>query len=147
MQPTTPFNTQSWTILAAEGVGWLTCAALIYWHRWVGLSTTMLAALVIAVMAYAFIRICSMVHWHTGAQRGEGIEQHFIQMKVVAVYGFLIAAVATTAHAPAVLVCIIAALLVIVSAINATLLYLYRKDTSSVPVNYYSHRKSTQEDA
>lgn len=147
MQPTTPFNTQSQTIVAAELLGYLACAALFYWNRWAGMSIAGHVALAIAWAAYLFIRYCSVVHWHKNAQRGEGIEQHFIQMKVVAVYGFLAATLTTIAHAPVAITCFIAALLAVVSAINATLLYLYRKDTSSVPINYYSHRKATQEDA
>lgn len=147
MQPTTPFNTQSRAVIVAEIAGYLACAALFYWNRWTGLSTASHVALITAWAAYLFIRYCSMVRWHNSAQRGEGIEQHFIQMKVVAVYGFFFATIAAVFHAPLALTCGIATILVLVSAINATLLYLYRKDTSVVPVNYYSHRKATQEDA
>lgn len=147
MQPTTPFNTQSWTVRAAEVVAWIACATLFYWNRWESLSTSIHVALLVSWIGYLFIRFCSMVHWHKNARRGEGIEQHFIQMKVVAVYGFLIATITALIHVPLVLIYPVAAILTVVSAINATMLYLYRKDTSTVPTNYYSHRKFTQEDA
>lgn len=147
MQPTTPFNTQSWTIRAAEIVAWLGCVAFFYWNRWEGLSTATHVALITAWMAYLFIRFCSIVHWHKGARRGEGIEQHFIQMTVVAVYGFLIATLTAIIHIPLILLYPIAAILVIISTINATMLYLLNKDTSTVPTNYYSHHKFTREDA
>lgn len=147
MQIAKPFNTQSWTIRAAEFAGWMACAALLYWNRWTGLSTTAHVALIVATAAYAFIRFCSLVHWYKDARRGEGIEQHFIQMKVIAVYGFLFATITAVIHAPSFLITIIATILTAISAINATMLYLHRKDTSTTPINYYSHKKFTQEDA
>lgn len=125
----------------------MACAALFYWPRWADLSTASRVALLIAWTAYAFIRFCSMVHWHKDAQRGEGIEQHFIQMKVVAIYGFLIATISAVAHVPLLLIYAAAIILTTVSAINATILYLYHKDASSIPTNYYSHHKFTREDA
>lgn len=147
MQPTTPFNPQSWTIRAAEIVAWLGCVAFFYWKRWEGLSTATHVALSIVWMAYIFIRFCSMVHWHKGAQRGEGIQQHFIQMKVVAIYGLLVATITAIIHIPLFLIYVVAVIFAVVSAINATMLHLYRKDTSTIPTNYYSHHKFTQEDA
>ncbi len=147
MQPTTPFNTRSWTVRAAEVAAWLACAVFLYWHRWEGLSIATLTATGVAWAGYIFMRFCSMVHWHKDAQRGEGIEQQFIQVSVVAIYGLLIATVAASTHTCLFLIYIAAVVLAAVSAINATLLYLYHQDDSNVPVNYYSHKKFTQEDA
>lgn len=147
MQPTTPFNTQSWTIRAAEIASWLACAVFLYWRRWEGLSTATIIATGIVWAGYAFMRFCSAIHWHKGAQRGEGIEQHFTQVSVVAIYGLLIATVAAATHAGLFLIYVIAVILTAVSAIDATVLYLFHKDKSTVPTNYYSHNKYTSEDA
>lgn len=147
MQPTTPFNTRSWTVIAAEAVGWLAVIALFYGQRWEGLSTFARAALVVAWGGYAVMRFCSLIHWHRDAQRGEGLEQQFIQVGVAAVYGFCIATTAAVSHVASFLIYPVAFVLAGVTAINLTLLYLYHKDKSTVPINFYSHRKHLQEDA
>ncbi|PIR21449.1 MAG: hypothetical protein COV45_01495 [Deltaproteobacteria bacterium CG11_big_fil_rev_8_21_14_0_20_47_16] len=92
------------------------------------------------------MRFCSLWHWHHQAKRGEGIEQQFTQVAVAAIYGFLVTNLAALSHILAFLIYPIAVVLASVSAINATLLYLWYKDPSRVPVNFYSHRKFINED-
>lgn len=147
MQPTTPFNPQSWTVRAAEVAAWLACAAFLYWHRWEGLSLATTIATGVVWWGYAFMRLCSVVHWHRDARRGEGIEQQFMQVAVAAVYGLLVATLAAVAHIGQFLIYVVAVVLAAVSAINATLLYLFHKDDSTLPINYYSHKKYSPEDA
>lgn len=147
MQPATPFNPQSWTVRATEVASWLACGAFLLWHRWEGLTLATTIATGVVWAGYIFMRFCSMVHWHKGARRGEGIEQHFIQVSVVAIYGLLIATVAAATHTGMFLTYATAVALSAVSAINATLLYLHHKDDSTLPINYYSHKKYTPEDA
>lgn len=147
MQPTTPFNPQRWTVRAAEVAAWLACAAFLYWHRWEGLSPTTTIATGVVWGGYLFMRFCSLVHWHRGARRGEGIEQQFMQVSVAAVYGLLVATLTAMAHTGTFLIYAVAVVLVAVSAINATLLYLFHKDDSTLPINYYSHKKYSPEDA
>ncbi len=147
MQPTTPFNAQSWTVRVCEIAGWIMLAIFGYWHRWTGLSIAAHVALAIAWAGYAFIRLCSVVHWHKNARPGEGIEQNFSQLSVAGIYGFVIVNAAAFTHILAFLIYPAALVLAVVSGINATLLYIYSKDTSTVPINYYSHRKYIEEDA
>lgn len=146
MQPTTPFKTGTWTTRIAEIVGWGLFVAFWVWGRWTDLSFATHTALVLAWAGYAFIRFCSLVHWHRNATRGEGLEQQFMQVGVAAIYGFAITNLVATAHVAMALIYPIAVVLLAVSAINATLLYIYRKDRSTVPINFYSHRKSNEEE-
>lgn len=147
MQPTTPFNARSWTIRGSEIAGWIALAILYYWQRWDGLSTTAQLALAIIWAGYAFMRLCSLIRWHKNAHPGEGLEQNFSQLSVAAIYGFAVANVAAITHILVFLVYPIALILAAISGINATLLYIFSKDTSTVPINYYSHRKYLEEDA
>lgn len=146
MQPTTPFKTGSWTIRAIELAGWVLFAAFWVWNRWTGMSLATHIALGLAWTGYAFVRICSLIHWHHNAQRGEGLEQQFMQMGVVGAVGWAITNLVATTHFITFLIYPIAVLLIAVSAINATLLYIYSKDRSTVPINFYSHRKTNEEE-
>jgi hypothetical protein len=147
MQPTTPFKTGSWNTRAAEIIGWVLLAAFWYWDRWATLSLPMHIALGVSWSGYIFVRLCSLVHWHRNAQRGEGLEQHFMQMGVVASYAWAITNLVAAAHFFTLLIYLVAAVLATVSAINATLLYIYNKDRSTVPINFYSHRKTNEEES
>lgn len=146
MQPTTPFKTGTWTTRITEIVAWSLFVAFWVWGRWTDLSFATHTALVLTWAGYAFIRFCSLVHWHRNAARGEGLEQQFMQVGVAAIYGFAITNLVATAHVVMALIYPIAIVLLAVSAINATLLYIYRKDRSTVPINFYSHRKSNEEE-
>lgn len=146
MQPTTPFKTGGWTIRAIEWVGWILFAAFLFWNRWEGLSLPIHIALGLSWAGSIFIRFCSLVHWHRNATRGEGLEQQFMQIGVVSIYGWAITNLVATAHVLTFLIYPVAAILMTLSAINATLLYIYSKDRSTVPINYYSHRKTNEEE-
>lgn len=147
MQPTTPFKTQSWILHASELLAWLATAALFFWNRWDLLSSLSKTVLIVSWFAYILIRVCSLWRWHRTAARGEGLERHFTQLGVAAIYGALVASLAALSNILSFLIFPVAIVLSIVCAINMTLLYLWCKDKSHVPVNYYSHRKFTQEDA
>ncbi len=147
MQPTTPFNTKSWKNTIAELIGWVAFVLFWYGDRFDGLSTVVLSALGITWGGYAIMRLCSLMHWHKGARRGEGIEQQFTQVSVVAIYGFAIATLVATLHVGTTLIYLTAVVLSAVSAINITLMLISRRDTSTVPINYYSHRKSAEEES
>lgn len=146
MQPTTPFNTTNWTVRVSEVVGGLSLVIFLYFKRWQGLSTPAAIAFTVAVIGYAFIRSCSLVRWHPRAERGEGLEQQFIQVGVAARYGLAIAAIAAVAHL-GFLIYPIAIVLAGVSAINATLLCIHARDQSTVPVNFFSHHKINEEES
>lgn len=146
MQPTTPFKTGSWTTRIAEALGWVLFAAFWVWHRWKGLSLPLHIALGLSWAGYAFVRFCSLFHWHRHANRGEGLEQQFMQMGVVSAYAWAITTLVATTHLFTFLIYPVALVLIVVSAINATLLYIYSKDRSRVPINFYSHRKSNEEE-
>lgn len=146
MQPSTPFNTHSWSLKAGEFLAWLLVAILFWSGRWAGLSTGTKIALIVAWASYTLLRIFSLRRWYPGATRGEGLEQHFSQMKVVAIYGFLAATVAAVSHILSFLIYPIAVVMGGVTLITLTLIYLYKKDTSSIPINFYSHRKFLREE-
>lgn len=146
MQPSTPFNTHSRTLMASEFLGWFMAAVLFWSGRWTGLSTGLQVALVTAWASYTLLRIFSLRRWYPGATRGEGLEQHFAQMKVVAIYGFFAATVAAVSHILSFLIYPIAVVMGGVTLITLTLIYLYKKDKSAVPINFYSHRKFLREE-
>lgn len=129
-----------------EIAGAMAVVVLFYGQRWAGLSMTAKAALLVAWLGYAFIRCCGLKRWHPSAARGEGLEQQFMQVAVAAVYGFFIATLAAVLHIST-LIYWVAIVLAGVAAINATLILFHYKDKSTVPINYYSHRKYLQEDA
>lgn len=147
MQPTTPFNTKSWKNNVAELIGWVAFGLFWYGDRFNALSTTVLMALGITWGGYTIMRLCSLLPWHKGARRGEGIEQQFTQVSVVAIYGFATANLVAVLHVATGIIFLTAVILAAVSAINITLLLIYRRDTSTVPINYYSHRKSAEEES
>lgn len=146
MQPTTPFNTRSWSVPVCEIAGAAAVIVLFYAQRWAGLSTPARVALLVAWLGYAFMRFCGLKRWHPTAARGEGLEQQFMQVAVAAAYGFCIASLAAVLHI-SILIYPVAIVLAGVSAINATLILFHCKDKSTIPINYYSHRKYLQEDA
>lgn len=146
MQPSTPFNTHSRTLWAAEILGALLAAALFWSGRWAGLSTGIQVALVVAWASYLALRLFSLRRWYPGPTRGEGLEQHFSQMKVAATYGFLAATVAAISHILSFLIYPIAVVMGFVTLITLTLIYLHKKDTSPIPVNFFSHRKYLREE-
>ncbi len=141
MQPTTPFKTNSWTVITVELLAWALLITFFYLQRWSALWTSIQISIVLVWLGYLFMRICSLYPWHPNCKSDEGLSRHFQQVAVAACYGFFIANLCATLNIFTHLIIIIAVILVGVSAINATLIGLSRKDTDTTPINYYSHHK------
>lgn len=145
MQPTTPFNAKSPIAIASEVLGWGLLAITLYGGRLSQLPWPAALALLGMIVAFVFVRFCSLRRWHPNAAPDEGLGRQFQQILVPSRALFACGTTIALIQWGFPLLYISSALLIIVALINATLIYIYTKDPSTVPVNLYSHRKTVEE--
>ena len=131
----TLYVVEALSILGLSTVAWRMTTKGCGWFAW------LLYALVIILCG--FVRFCTTKRWYKDAKRYEGIELHLKKSLSPTVYiAFLGSLLFIIVPSPVVLG-IMVFLLAVIAHVNVILLYLKRRDTQDLPVNYFSNNKSS----
>lgn len=132
------FNRFSKAVYAAEAAG---VVLTLLWMREMRIdSPTAGEGVLFALylLAYLFLRFCATKRWHPRERRFEGLELHF--KKIMIPTSYILVTASAVGWLGGVYLHLLATLIFlgIMVYVNATLLYLWHRDPSQTPVNYYS---------
>lgn len=133
------FHHRSVAIPIVEVLG--VCALIgMFWrstHAAAGIAVGIACGL--AALCYGFLRICATIRWYDHAAPGCGIELHFKKVLSATVYILLIGGLFFQWFPHLSIPCVMAAILALIAHINIVLIYLHHRDTSTLPINHFSH--------
>jgi len=133
------FNHRSPVIQVVEIMGVVTFIIMIgrMAHHTTPIASWCLWAIVLT--EYVFIRYCASRRWYRDSVRGSGIELQFKRAHSPNAYLLFLASLCYLMAPSLVFPAVVAFLLAVIAHINVILLYLARRDTSSLPVNCFSN--------
>jgi len=105
------------------------------WYTWL--------LLVIVVIEFGFIRYCATVRWHKNGGPYEGISLQFKKSRAPTAYILFLGCLFFQLIPSTFVLVIMAALFAIIGHVNVILIYLLKKDTQDLPVNYFSNNKGS----